>query len=242
MNELLGVAGFRIVRRASENRFEAMGSVLQSLARRGFEPDIVIDGGANRGWFAQAAHRCFPQAIIHLIEPQAACQDELLSLTRASGDRMHVHRVAITAAGSGEVTIAGGELKGGTGAHIVEHDEGGGDSERVSATTLDELLAAEIEKAPRLLLKLDLQGHELPALSGASASLRTTEVIIAEVAFIAASGDGSPFGKLAGFLLERGFEIYDFASLSSRPRDGRLREADVVFVARHSRLIDGSWS
>jgi len=50
------------------------------------------------------------------------------------------------------------------------------------------------------------------------------------------------FSDVLGFLRDRGFELYDVASLSARPRDGRLRQADGVFVRRESPLSSGrSW-
>ena len=88
-------------------------------------------------------------------------------------------------------------------------------------------------------MKLDLEGHEVAALEGAGAALKSVEVIVAEVHFFDVYKIGLPvFGDLVRFLDARGFDVYDIAALASRPSDGRLRTGDVVFVRRGSALLD----
>jgi hypothetical protein len=43
--------------------------------------------------------------------------------------------------------------------------------------------------------------------------------------------------------MDRGFALYDVLALASRPRDGRLRSGDVMFVRGNSPLLaDVSWA
>jgi hypothetical protein len=53
----------------------------------------------------------------------------------------------------------------------------------VPAATIDSLLGARLAPAHHVLLKLDLQGHELRALRGAEASLPKIDVALVEVSF-----------------------------------------------------------
>ena len=64
-----------------------------------------------------------------------------------------------------------------------------------------------------------------------------------ELQFYEINDNGRPiFADMLNFLRERGFQLYDFACLSQRPRDMRLRMGDVVFVRRDSPLLaDRSW-
>jgi hypothetical protein len=119
-----------------------------------------------------------------------------------------------------------------------------GDGIHVAASTFDELFGSHLTKDKRPLVKLDIEGHELNALAGASVSLQSIEVIIAEVQFYDIERAGLPvFGDVVNFLAERGFEIFDVVSLGSRRRDGRLRIGDVVWVRRDSALAaDVSWA
>jgi len=138
----------------------------------------------------------------------------------------------VTEPGIGSVRMCGA---GSTGAWVANPGE--------HTPTLDELLADRVSAQDRALLKLDLECHEVTALTGASRLLKAVEVVLTEVQFYPANDNGRPtFSDVLAFLRERGFEIYDIACLSQRPRDMRLRMGDVVFVRNDSQLLaDRSW-
>jgi len=241
----LAKAGFRITRLRPANRFQAMDESLLLMRGLGYTPRVVIDGGANMGTWTQMAQRIFPQAEFHLIEPQPACASALQSLVRQN-PKLSFHPFALTEPGVTHVRmIGGGEKGGGTGAFVAKDNEqanGFGEID-VQATTFDQLLASRVAREDHALLKLDLEGHEIPALMGAPKLLQSVEVILTELQFFQINNNGrAVFADYLNFLRERGFELYDFACLSQRPRDMRLRMGDVVFVRRDSALLaDRSW-
>ena len=95
----------------------------------------------------------------------------------------------------------------------------------------------------RVLLKLDLEGHEADALAGATTLLSSVEVLVTETQIYEIERNGRPvFADFIRILNERGFVFYDVAALASRPRDGRLRTGDVIFVPRGRALAgDNRW-
>ena len=139
--------------------------------------------------------------------------------------------------------IGGGDEGGGTGAWVALPGEAAIGEIVCPATTLDELLAAEVAPGDRSLLKLDLEGHELTALKGGKRLLEAVEVILTEFQFFETNWNGRPrFGSLLQALNAEGFELYDFACLSQRTRDQRLRMGDAIFVRRGSPLLaDEAW-
>jgi FkbM family methyltransferase len=231
--------GFNLTRLPG-NRFDVMPDVLARLRREGFEPAAIIDVGANRGQWAGVVSRVFPDAPLHMIEPQAVCRPALEAFAAIRG-RAHIHQAVVTRAGVEEVQVVnmGG---GSTGAHVVL-DPTRTDGRFVPATTLDALLGTSLDDAGRVLLKLDVEGHELEVLAGGAAVLRRVEVIVTEVTFYDVEGAGEPaFLDYATALAARGFVLYEFAALGSRARDGRLRMGDALFVRRGSPLLeDDSW-
>jgi hypothetical protein len=130
----------------------------------------------------------------------------------------------------------------GTGAHIAWDVNRSPASADVEATTLDHLFAATVTADDRILLKLDLQGHELLALSGASATLPLVEVVLIEVSFFQQTGEPT-IPQIICFFDSKGFELFDIAALSGRTRDDRLRQGDLVFVRQGTTLLaDRSWA
>jgi len=224
------------------NRFDVMPDVLRRLAREGFDPTRIVDVGSNRGQWATAASAVFPRVPLHLIEPQAACRADL-DVFAARRGATEVHDVFLTSRGVDHVQVVGAGF-GSTGAHVIDTTTGRTDGQSMPASTLDALLAGRLSDSDRVLMKLDVEGHELEVLDGASAVLAHVEVIVSEVSFFDIEHAGHPtFTAYVSALAAAGFVLYDIAALASRRRDGRLRMGDAVFVRAGSRLLaDDSWA
>lgn len=107
---------YRITRSGAGNRFQAIDDCLGNLARRGYRPLHVIDGGANTGDFARLARRTWPHSTVHMIEPQLSCRPALEALARQPG--FVVHSCAIGDA-EGVLTLAADPAATSTGAHVL---------------------------------------------------------------------------------------------------------------------------
>lgn len=233
------------VSRVPANRFAIIGDVLASMRERGFAPGVVVDGGANRGQFFALARPVFPDAVFHLIEPQPACIPDLDALAAADRGDIFVHCTALTEPGVDRVRmVGGGEGGGGVGNWVAKPTDDAPGEFHADATTLDELLDGRVRREDHALLKLDLETHEIPALRGAPALLQKVEAVLTEISFYDSNDWSAPrFAEMVAFLRERGFLLYEFASLSGRARDGRLRMGDAVFVRDDSALSrDTSWN
>lgn len=229
------------VTRLKPNRFDAMSETMHGIAARGFVPTIVVDGGANVGNWTRMAVDVFPAARFHVIEPQPACGAALAVLERAY-PTVQVHRVAASRPRCDRVRMADATA-GSTGARVLLDGEPAEDERWLPAATLDDLVADTLRPDDRVLLKLDIEGHELDALLGATRLLPSVHVVVIEVQFYAVNWNALPtFLDVALELNRLGFEMYDVAALGSRPRDGRLRIGDVVFVRQDGALAsDRSW-
>lgn len=230
--------GVRISRSGAANRFQAVEECLRRMKSFGYQPRVVIDGGANLGQFHDLVFPIFPDARYHLIEPQPSCAGRLRELVARRPGHAEFHAVAITENGVGSLRMTG---CGSSGAYAVK--EGESAELEVPATSLDALFSGRLRTEDRTLLKLDLESHELKALRGARAILPFVEAAVIEVSFYDINRWGRPvFAELLAFMIQARFELYDVVSLAGRPRDGRLRLGDVVFVRRGTPLVaDDSW-
>jgi FkbM family methyltransferase len=212
-----------------------MADVLRDLRKIGYQPTAIVDGGANVGEWAKLARAVNPRVTIHLIEPLPSCVARLSKLAKLDGN-MIVHPVAVT---SRSITKVRMNLTGSDGistsAQVALEGESLPDEIIVQASTIDELLNHRVISGT--LLKLDLQGHEICALTGARDVLDKIEVLIAETNFYQVNDNGRPvFSDLFAFVIERGFELYDIASLAGRAGDNRLQWGDLVFARKGSKL------
>jgi FkbM family methyltransferase len=235
IKSLLARTRYRVTRQTDMNRFQAIDECMRGLEARAFKPRVIIDGGAHLGQFALLARKSFPGAEdFHLFEPQQACFEQLRSLCAREGFILHECALSSRA---GTLRFVSTDRPS-TGAYVVQDNA---PATEVDARTLDEVLDGKLEPGHHALLKLDLQGHELDALRGGEKALRSIEVVLIEVSLYSQSGPPVATEVIA-FMTAMGFALYDIASLSGRPRDNRLREADLVFVRQNSQLLaDCQW-
>ena len=84
LRSMLRQCGYRVTRLRPPNRFQGMEETLISLRGLGYSPRLVIDAGANRGTWTKMVRSIFPEASVHMIEPQPACTGDLQDLAASN--------------------------------------------------------------------------------------------------------------------------------------------------------------
>ena len=205
---------------------------LASAKRRGFNPKMIIDGGAAEGDWALEAKKLWPDAQVLCIEPRDAAQ-AALKATAARAEGVHV---AQTLVGAKEGTIE--FFEHGHQSSILK-DAGGKEwGKKVSApiTTLDALMTKMGLPDPDFI-KLDLQGAELDCLRGAPRCLANAEAVLLEVTMIPFQSGMPLVADIVPFMSQHGFRLYDILSLWHRPLDGALAQGDWLFARESSKLL-----
>lgn len=165
----------------------------------------VWDVGANVGLFAfAAAAAAGPGGHVIAVEPDTWLVGLLRRSARLAGDRAPVTVVPVAV--SDQVGLAR--------FHIARRNRstnyldgfgttqtGGSREEQIVPTVTIDHLGAEAFPWPSVL-KIDVEGAEVPALRGAAATLRHRPVVICEVA-----GENSK--EVAGLLADAGYRLYD---------------------------------
>jgi FkbM family methyltransferase len=195
---------------------------LQNLSQW-FAPGGIVDIGANIGAWSRQASRIF-SCPIHMIEAQPSLEPQL----RQTGFPY-------------TLTLLGPEYRpsvqfhlSGTGSSVMEEVTGfSTDSIPLSMQRLDDL---ELALDPPLLLKLDVQGFELEVLTGATETLKRTEVVLTEVSLMEYNKGQPLMHEVVAWLAERDFLPFDICGGLRRSSDAALFQTDMIFVRRDSSL------
>lgn len=171
---------------------------------------VVFDVGANAGIFSLAALAVEPDAVVHAFEPTpeiATRLRETATLNRL--DRLHVHQVAVSSEnGHAVLNRYRGELGTNGGMNYITTAGTDAGAEVVPTVCLDRFCAEHaIDRID--LLKLDIQGHEHQALTGAAQLLNTGRVgtIFTELNWAESTGATCPATESVRILEKAGYQF-----------------------------------
>jgi FkbM family methyltransferase len=238
VNNPLQSIGFEIRRKVETAANHSMPNLAERLAHArslGFEPRTVFDGGAFVGSWTLAVSGLFPLAQFVVVEPNPFLQEAL----RAKLNAIQPSPVIVEAAlgfNSGTASFnIWGDPSMDMSASLLRNAQGPADTVvTVNVETLDRL--AERHGRMPDLLKLDLQGAEVPALKGAPRCLEHAEMVIAEFGCLTAYEGRTTPRELLDLLYDAGFVLYDIVDSLYRPFDGALAGGDFFFVKASSPL------
>jgi FkbM family methyltransferase len=203
--------------------------LLELLQTSGIQ--VIYDIGANVGTWTLLAKTCYPDAEIHAFEPLElhvrAFREATLTLAGVT-----VHEVAL------------GESDGFADIHVTSS------SDASSLLSLDEKAASQLGLktesdvrvrvesldnrikrqglAPPDLIKLDIQGYELMAMSGGIGALKHAKAVLLEVSFSLIYSGQSSFHEVVTFLASHGFCIEAIGH--GLKLGSKLFQADVLFI------------
>lgn len=198
--------------------------------------DLVLDVGANQGQFASGLRRVGYQGRILSFEPLREAHQLLEGAARSDSLWTVMPRCAVGGE-VGSVTMNVSENSYSSSV-LPMHDNLKVAApaarfvaqETVSMVTMDELAAPYIKTNGRCLLKIDTQGFEWEVLNGASETMKNVAAICIETSLVPLYEGQRLWLDYINRLLAEGFVVWNVHSEFVSPSDGRLLQADIIFV------------
>ncbi|HTQ05061.1 MAG TPA: FkbM family methyltransferase [Polyangiaceae bacterium] len=226
--------------------FEDQVKLLEHCAR----PLVLLDVGANEGQTIDAYRRVLgEEPVIHAFEPTPELADGLER--RYGADRnVKIHRLAVSdRSGTATFHVMGMSVLNSllemtpddttyrTGATVASELE-------VATTPLDEFCAAHGVGHVNVL-KLDIQGAEIKALTGAERLLseRKVDLLFIEVVFSTMYKGQAYFPEIMELLTRHQYRLYGLYDMA-REINGTLGWCNAIFVSQalYARLPGDFWS
>ncbi len=207
-----------------------MESWLQRLAALPLPPNmVVVDGGANKGNVAARLLAAFPGSRLLAFEPQPRLVRKLLR--RFQDDpRVTVHALAL---GEKPQTLPLSVMTRPTLSSLLPptgiRDKYAGQRLDVEATLCVPVARLDAVVSRADVIKLDLQGYELPALRGASGVLTKVSAVVAEAALSPLYAGQALLPEMESYLEGFGLALDGLYDLY-RDGAGRIVSGDALFV------------
>lgn len=206
-----------------------MELALKAAAKRGLQPNTVIDVGAFEGNWSRMARAIWPKSQVVMFEPNSAKRDHLTRVAHEIGATTFAELLGAEDGASVSFNVMS------TGSSVYsERSPLQRTSESRLLRRLDSLLPSVEQPG---LLKIDTQGYELEVLKGATGLLDKLEAILLEVAIIEINEGAPLLDKVVSFMRDLDFVTYDILEIHRRPLDQATNQIDILFVRPSSPLL-----
>ncbi len=231
IKKFFNLLGLQVQRYSGER--SSMVGALQQIKDLGFIPATVIDVGAAVGTFTVQCCSIFPDSRYLLVEPLEENRNSLDLVTKRICNGEYIQAVADARVGQRIFNVHPDFV--GSSLYLEKEPGLDGVPRSIPAVTLDYICNDRKATGP-YLIKIDVQGAELDALSGAKEILDKTEYIILEVSLFQFAKGGPQLYDVVTFMESYGFVVYDMFGYHYRPLDGAMAQIDIAFVKENSRF------
>jgi FkbM family methyltransferase len=234
----VGKFGYRLVRKEpvvqAPQPSYGLEPFLGLLKRYGFDPEHIIDIGANRGTWTRRAVQFFPTAQYTLIEPQDQLKVYIQDLFERGIKINWINAGVSDVSGTLPFTIS---YRDDSSTFLSSPENANAQKILVPVTTLNEIVSSSGGPVPQMV-KIDAEGLDLNVLAGASDLFGKTDVFFVEVAIWTNHPYENTITKVVRIMEQAGYHAVDITDINRSPKYGVLWLCELAFLRNGSRLFD----
>ena len=194
---------------------------LAHLKSLGFYPKTVVDIGVAHG--TKEIYTVFPNSFHLLIEPIVEFNESIKRNYNKINYKI-INKCVSSEDGSLSIHVrenltTSSLHKGSSRVEIRE----------VEVNTLDQILLEQNYDHP-ILVKIDVEGHELNVLAGAVQTIPNVDVFVLEATFNPVLENSARFEDVYPFLIDNNFRLFDLINIRNDDKQF-ISQADLVYVS-----------
>ena len=202
----------------------------------------IFDVGANIGQTALGFHASFPEATIYSFEPFAETY-KILAQNTASLSNIRCQPLALGEADSTMAAVASGESSLTNSLLDVRQNQRKQEDKAVETITVraGKSFCSEHSIQRIDILKIDVEGYEVPVLKGFGDFLGAgVPAILSEFCLLENRALQTPLTKLQNLLHPRGYELVSFYDIRHE-QDGAFHYGNALFIHADHLKTDRRW-
>lgn len=195
----------------------------------------VLDIGANTGQFGDDVRACGYTGRIISVEPLGQAYERLVEHVRTDPN-WHTERAAVSrTSGTLTMNVSANSVSSSALPILERHTVAAPSSqyvtsEDVPATTVDDLVARHRIGPASALLKVDVQGYEMPVFEGAAATLSQFAMVRTELSLVSLYEGQALLPEVVEHLRGHGLALWSVEPGFTEPGTRRMLQVDGVFV------------
>jgi FkbM family methyltransferase len=213
------------------NKENLLNNLFMNFKSIGFNPQHIIDIGANHGTWTREVLKYDTNSYFTLIEPQNWLRKSFQDLLDSNNKIKYLPVGAGKKNGSFKFTIMDRDDSCSFKFSEEEAKDNGYKQIEIKVITLNDYVKDLVNIPYPDLIKIDAEGLDIEVLEGASDLMGKTEVFMVEVGVVNKSFDNS-IKKMINYMDENGYNLFDITDLN-RPFDPSvLWLMELVFVKK----------